>query len=96
MPVTSRRTFLKTLMSLKTFPDSPSAPFAALAFDFGTQRIGVAFGQSLTGTVRAVCVLKAKDGIPDWDQVAQLIKTGNPTPLSSGYPTILTALKASC
>merc|ERR1711991_293238 len=75
MSVTSRRTFLKTLMPLKTFPDSPSAPFAALAFD-----------QSLTGTVRPVCVLKAKDGIPDWHQVAQLIKDWKPDALVIGLP----------
>ena len=86
MSVTSRRTFLKTLMPLKTFPDSPSAPFGALAFDFGTQRIGVAFGQSLTGTVRPVCVLKAKNGIPAWDQVAQLIKDWEPDALVIGLP----------
>ena len=73
-------------MSLKTFPDSPSSPFAALSFDFGTQRIGVAFGQSLTGTARPVCILKAKDGIPDWGQIAQLIKDWKPDALVIGLP----------
>ena len=73
-------------MSLKTYPDSPSSPFAALSFDFGTQRIGVAFGQSLTGTARPVCILKAKDGIPDWDEIVQLIKDWKPDALVIGLP----------
>ena len=81
-------------MTLKTFPDSPSDPFAALAFDFGAQRIGVAFGQSLTGTVRPVCILKAKDGIPDWEQVAQLIKDWKPDALVIRLPYNLDGTKS--
>ena len=73
-------------MSLKTYPDSSSGLFAALSFDFGTQRIGVATGQSLTGTARPVCILKAKDGIPDWNQIAQLIKDWKPDALVIGLP----------
>ena len=81
-------------MSLKTYPDSPSSPFAALSFDFGTQRIGVAFGQSLTGTARPVCILKAKDGIPDWDEIVQLIKDWKPDALVIGLPYNLDGTKS--
>ena len=73
-------------MSIKNLPDPPRSPFAALAFDFGTQRIGVAFGQSLTGTARPVCILKARDGLPDWAQIAQLIKNWEPDVLVIGLP----------
>ena len=73
-------------MSLKNFPAYPTSNLAALAFDFGTQRIGVAFGQSLTGTARPVCVLKAKDGIPDWARIAQLVKEWEPNALIVGLP----------
>lgn len=59
---------------------------AALAFDYGTQRIGVAFGQSVSGTAQAVCVLKAQDGIPDWNQVEKLITDWKPDVFVVGLP----------
>ncbi len=59
---------------------------SVLAFDYGTQRIGVAFGQSVSGTARAVCVLKARDGIPSWERVAQLIQDWNPDLFVVGMP----------
>ena len=37
-----------------------------LAFDFGIRQIGVAIGQTLTGSANPLTVFKAKDGIPDW------------------------------
>ena len=39
-----------------------SKPFTVLAFDFGTGSIGVAYGQSLTGSARELEPLRAKDG----------------------------------
>ena len=73
-------------MALESFPNSAIKPIAALSFDFGTQRIGVAFGQSISGTAKPVCVLKAKDGIPDWDQIAALINDWHPDALVIGLP----------
>ena len=73
-------------MTLAQFPVSTTKPLAALAFDYGTQRIGVAFGQSLTGTAQAVAVLKAKDGIPDWSAIADLIKQWQPDVFVVGLP----------
>ncbi len=73
-------------MSLQNFPNDRSKPIAALAFDYGTQRIGVAFGQSITGTAQAICVLKAKDGIPDWDQIEKLIEDWRPDVFVVGLP----------
>ncbi len=57
-----------------------------MAFDFGTQRIGVAFGQSLTGTAQAVCVLKARDGKPNWDEVQALLEEWKPDVFVVGLP----------
>jgi putative Holliday junction resolvase len=68
-------------MTLEPFPVNRSTPLAILAFDFGTNRIGVAFGQSLTGTASTVCVLKAKDGVPDWNQILKLIQVWNTNPV---------------
>ena len=50
---------------LDSFPQQHKQ-LSALAFDYGTQRIGVAYGQSLTGTAQAVAVIRARDGVPDW------------------------------
>ncbi|MDX1756920.1 MAG: Holliday junction resolvase RuvX [Marinobacter sp.] len=57
-----------------------------LAFDFGTRRIGVAFGQELLGTARPVTLLSARDGIPDWQQIGQLITEWRPDQLVVGLP----------
>ncbi len=58
----------------------------ALAFDFGLRSIGVAYGQSLTGTAQALAPLKAKDGIPQWQRVEALIKEWQPKQLVVGLP----------
>ncbi|MXZ32274.1 MAG: Holliday junction resolvase RuvX [Gammaproteobacteria bacterium] len=63
-----------------------SSDFSALAFDFGTQRIGVAFGQSVTGTASAVTVLKAQDGQPRWNEMAQLVEQWKPDVFLVGLP----------
>lgn len=72
-------------MILFSFPPHDE-PLSALGFDYGTQRIGVAFGQSLTGTARPVCVLKARDGIPDWGQIETLIGEWRPDLFVVGMP----------
>jgi putative Holliday junction resolvase len=61
-------------------------PISALAFDFGTGSIGVAFGQSLTGGARELPPLSAKDGKPDWDRVHRLIDEWQPDYLLVGLP----------
>lgn len=73
-------------MSIDSFPKDQSIPVAALAFDYGTQRIGVAYGQSVSGTAQAVCVLKAKDGIPNWDEIEALIAEWKPSVFVVGMP----------
>ncbi len=60
--------------------------FCALAFDFGTQRIGVAVGQSVTGTASPLPALKANDGAPNWDHIATLLKEWQPQRLLVGLP----------
>ena len=49
-----------------------------LAFDFGTKSIGVAVGQEVTGTASPLAALKARDGIPDWQQIAALYEEWQP------------------
>lgn len=58
-----------------------------LAFDYGTKSIGVAVGQQITGTASPLAALKATDGIPNWDQIEQLLKEWQPAQLVVGLPT---------
>ena len=63
-----------------------SQTISAMAFDFGTKKIGVAVGQSLTGTASPISVLKAKDGIPDWALVDKMVKEWRPNVFVVGMP----------
>ena len=58
----------------------------AMGFDYGTRQIGVAVGQTLTGSAEPLAELKARDGIPDWDQIARLIAEWKPDVLVVGLP----------
>ena len=57
-----------------------------LAFDYGTKNIGVACGQTISGTANSLPSLKAKDGIPDWVQVEKIIKEWQPDLTLIGLP----------
>jgi putative Holliday junction resolvase len=57
-----------------------------LGFDFGMKYIGVATGQKITRTASPLTSLRAVDGIPNWDEIAELIKTWRPEVIIVGYP----------
>ena|SRR5690554_3311222 len=57
-----------------------------LGFDFGMKSIGVAVGNHLTGTARGITAITARDGIPDWENIGQLIKEWQPGTLIVGLP----------
>ncbi|WP_447594800.1 Holliday junction resolvase RuvX [Aquipseudomonas campi] len=57
-----------------------------LGFDYGTKQIGVAVGQVITGQARELCVLKAQNGVPDWQKVERLIKEWQPDAIVVGLP----------
>ena len=61
-------------------------PQRLLGFDYGTRQIGVAVGQTLTGSAQPLLVLKARDGVPDWRQIAALIDEWKPDALVVGLP----------
>jgi len=58
-----------------------------LGFDYGSQRIGVAVGQTLTATARPVATLTARNHQPDWQQLTALIAEWQPHLLVVGLPT---------
>lgn len=57
-----------------------------LAFDYGLRQIGVASGQTATGSASPLTVLKARDGIPRWDEVEQLLREWRPDRVLVGLP----------
>lgn len=58
----------------------------SLGFDYGLKRIGVAVGQSITGTASPLAALACRDGQPDWDQVQALLAEWRPGALIVGLP----------
>lgn len=58
-----------------------------LGFDYGTRRIGVAVGQEITASARALITLSSNQGEPDWQQIARLIEEWQPALLVVGMPT---------
>ncbi|MBD2839556.1 Holliday junction resolvase RuvX [Pseudomonas sp. JM0905a] len=57
-----------------------------LGFDYGTKQIGVAVGQAVTGQARELKVLKAQNGVPDWQQVEALVCEWQPDAMVVGLP----------
>lgn len=64
----------------------PQGERTLLGFDFGTRSIGVAIGQEITGSAQPLSALKANDGVPNWDQLATLLKEWQPDLLVVGLP----------
>lgn len=58
-----------------------------LGFDFGYKRIGVAVGQALTKSASPLETIAAKSGIPNWMDIAAVIKRWRPCGLIVGLPT---------
>ncbi|MEO0971484.1 MAG: Holliday junction resolvase RuvX [Pseudomonadota bacterium] len=57
-----------------------------LGFDFGKRRIGVAVGQSLTGSASAHGTFEAIAGAPDWGAIEAVVAEWKPTRLLVGRP----------
>ena len=57
-----------------------------LAFDFGLANIGVAVGQGLTNTARGIATVSARDGVPDWRAIKDLVEQYQPQTLIVGLP----------
>ena len=57
-----------------------------MAFDFGTQKMGMAFGQSSIESATPLALFSMKDGIPDWAQLLKLVKQWQPNVFLVGLP----------
>jgi putative Holliday junction resolvase len=57
-----------------------------MGFDYGTRKIGVAVGQTITGTANALVTLLPVKNQPDWKRIEQLILEWKPDALIVGLP----------
>lgn len=57
-----------------------------MGFDFGSKSIGVAIGQEITGSANPLQSLKARDGIPNWNNIASLVEQWEPDLFIVGLP----------
>ncbi len=57
-----------------------------LAFDYGLKNLGAAVGQTITSSASELPALKARDGVPSWDDVANLLKEWKPDLVVVGNP----------
>ncbi|OGT32252.1 MAG: hypothetical protein A2W28_01530 [Gammaproteobacteria bacterium RBG_16_51_14] len=57
-----------------------------LCFDFGEKRIGVAVGQTITGTASPLATVNVNKHIPDWDSITHLVNSWQPASLVVGMP----------
>lgn len=57
-----------------------------LGFDFGSKRIGVAFGQTFTGTATPLTQLAVNNGQPDVSAIQRLIEEWHPDAMVVGLP----------
>jgi len=63
-----------------------STHYTALAFDFGSKNIGVAVGSSELQSHSPLSVIPARDGIPNWDTIGNLVQEWQAKALVVGLP----------
>ena len=71
---------------MATDPDRCARARTLVGFDYGEKRIGVAVGQTLTGTATPLTTLAARYGKPDWNKVRTIIEQWCPDALVIGLP----------
>lgn len=57
-----------------------------LAFDFGLRRIGVAVGQTMTGTANPLDIVRHGSDRPDWDHIRRIVAEWRPAGFVVGLP----------
>ena len=68
-------------------PDTPDlGPKTILAVDFGLRRIGIAVGQSISGSASPLGVIRNGEDGPDFDKLGKLINEWQPSLIVVGMP----------
>jgi len=75
----------KTVPS-KTEPSKTEPPKTVIAFDFGTKNIGAAVGNSMLKSAEPAGIFKARDGIPQWQELIDLIERWQADLIVVGLP----------
>jgi putative Holliday junction resolvase len=57
-----------------------------LGFDYGTKRIGIAVGNTVSGSATALDTIMVRNDQPDWDHITRLIAEWQPDSLIVGWP----------
>ena len=63
-----------------------NSPQLIIAFDFGTQKTGMAVGSSIIESATPLALFPMKDGIPNWDELLKIIKQHQPHLFLVGLP----------
>jgi len=63
-----------------------NAPQTIMAFDFGTQKMGMSVGQPLIASANPLPLFPMKDGIPNWDELLKIVKSHQPNLFLVGLP----------
>ena len=63
-----------------------NTPNMIMAFDFGTQKMGMAVGQSMIESANPLALFPMKDGIPNWDELLKIIQQYQPDLFLVGLP----------
>ena len=63
-----------------------NAPQTIMAFDFGTQKMGMSVGQSLIASANPLPLFPMNDGIPNWDELLKIVKSHQPNLFLVGLP----------
>ncbi|HEC27238.1 MAG TPA: Holliday junction resolvase RuvX [Gammaproteobacteria bacterium] len=57
-----------------------------LGFDYGTKRIGIAVGNTVSVSATALDTIQVRNGQPDWGHISLLITEWQPDALVVGWP----------
>jgi putative Holliday junction resolvase len=57
-----------------------------LGFDFGTRKIGVAVGQTITGSASALTTIRNRQNKPDWSRIEKIVREWQPDGAVVGLP----------
>lgn len=67
---------------------SAGLPQTLLGFDFGRLRIGVALGNTVTGTARALAIVDSEPLGQRWQEIASLVEEWHPDGFVVGRPAV--------
>lgn len=73
---------MSVMPNLQTIHDAQ----LVMAFDFGTQKFGIAVGQKMIESVNPLPLFPVRDGIPDWDKLLNIVQQWQPDLFLIGLP----------